>query len=135
MATQDEIREGKKQVLLSKLRLYADENGKIDKEIVLECIIEVCGVSKDTKKAWWAALHAWGFLTTTIKGKNSHEIAGFMAERGLFVWDGDFYAIEITNHVLKLAEQGGLLRIGLAPYNTMEDIDRTIQAVKDYVKK
>jgi hypothetical protein len=71
MATQDEIREGKKQVLLSKLRLYADENGKIDKEIVLECIIEVCGVSKDTKKAWWAALHAWGFLTTTIKGKNS----------------------------------------------------------------
>ena len=74
-------------------------------------------------------------VTFTIAGKNSHDIAEFMAERGLFVWDGDFYAIEITNHVLKLAEQGGLLRIGLAPYNTMEDIDRTIQAVKDYVYK
>ena len=74
-------------------------------------------------------------VTFTIAGKNSHDIAEFMAERGLFVWDGDFYAIEITNHVLKLAEQGGLLRIGLAPYNTMEDIDRTIQAVKDFVKE
>ena len=73
-------------------------------------------------------------VTFTIKGRNSHEIAEFMAERGLFVWDGDFYAIEITNHVLKLTEQGGLLRVGLAPYNTMEDIDRTIQAVKDFVK-
>lgn len=73
-------------------------------------------------------------VTFTIAGKNSHDIAEFMAERGLFVWDGDFYAIEITNHVLKLAEQGGLLRVGLAPYNTMEDIDRTIQAVKDFVK-
>ncbi len=74
-------------------------------------------------------------VTFTIAGKNSHDIAEFMAERGLFVWDGDFYAIEITNHVLKLAEQGGLLRIGLAPYNTMEDIDRTIQAVKDFVSR
>lgn len=74
-------------------------------------------------------------VTFTIAGKNSHDIAEFMAERGLFVWDGDFYAIEITNHVLKLAEQGGLLRVGLAPYNTMEDIDRTIQAVKDFVKE
>jgi selenocysteine lyase/cysteine desulfurase len=73
-------------------------------------------------------------VSFTIKGKNSHEIAEFMAERGLFVWDGDFYAIEITNNVLKLAEQGGLLRIGLAPYNTMDDIDRVIQAVKDFVK-
>lgn len=73
-------------------------------------------------------------VTFTIKGKNSHDIAEFMAERGLFVWDGDFYAIEITNHVLKLADQGGLLRIGLAPYNTMEDIDRAIQAVKGFVK-
>jgi cysteine desulfurase family protein (TIGR01976 family) len=73
-------------------------------------------------------------VTFTIAGKNAHDIAEFMAERGLFVWDGDFYAIEITNHVLKLADQGGLLRVGLAPYNTMEDIDRTIQAVKDFVE-
>ena len=71
-------------------------------------------------------------VTFTIAGKNSHDVAVFLAERGIFVWDGDFYAIEITNIVLKLAEQGGLVRVGLAPYNTMADIERTIQAVKDF---
>jgi cysteine desulfurase family protein (TIGR01976 family) len=74
-------------------------------------------------------------VSFTIEGKNAHDIAVFLAERGIFVWDGDFYAIEITNHVLKLEEQGGLLRIGLAPYNTMEDIDRTIEAVEAFVKQ
>lgn len=71
-------------------------------------------------------------VSFTVAGKNSHDVAVFLAERGLFVWDGDFYAIEITNHVLKLGEQGGLVRVGLAPYNTMEDIDRTIKAVADF---
>lgn len=74
-------------------------------------------------------------VSFTLEGKNAHDIAEFLASRGIFVWDGDFYAIQITNHVLKLEEQGGLLRIGLAPYNTMEDIDRTIQAVKDFVNQ
>lgn len=74
-------------------------------------------------------------VSFTIDGKNAHDIAVFLAKRGIFVWDGDFYAIEITNHVLKLEEQGGLLRIGLAPYNTMEDIDRTIEAVEAFAKQ
>ena len=71
-------------------------------------------------------------VSFTVEGKNSHDIAVFLAERGIFVWDGDFYAIEITNHVLNLEKQGGLLRIGLAPYNTEDDIDRTIKAVQDF---
>jgi len=74
-------------------------------------------------------------VSFTIAGRNSHDIAVYLAKRGIFVWDGDFYAIEITNQVLKLADQGGLLRIGLAPYNTMADIDRTIQAVKDFIEE
>ncbi len=74
-------------------------------------------------------------VSFTIRGKNSHDAAVFLAERGIFVWDGDFYAIEITNNVLKLAQQGGLIRIGLAPYNTMDDIDRTIQAVKEFAEE
>jgi len=73
-------------------------------------------------------------VSFTIEGRNSHDIALFLANRGIFVWDGDFYAIEITNHVLKLEDRGGLLRIGLAPYNTIEDIDRTIEAVQDFCR-
>ncbi len=72
-------------------------------------------------------------VSFTIAGVHSNEIAKFMAERGLFVWDGDFYAIETISNVLKLEKTGGLVRIGLAPYNIQSDIDRTIQAVKDFV--
>lgn len=73
-------------------------------------------------------------VSFTVAGKNSHDVAAFLAERGLFVWDGDFYAIEITNNVLKLGAQGGLVRVGLAPYNTLEEINRTVQAVSDFCK-
>jgi selenocysteine lyase/cysteine desulfurase len=36
---------------------------------------------------------------------------------------------------LKLEEQGGLVRIGLAPYNTIEEIEKTVRAVKDFCAK
>ena len=72
-------------------------------------------------------------VSFTVKGANSNDAARFLAERGLFVWDGDFYAIHIVNEVLKLTGQGGLVRIGLAPYNTEDEIDRTIKAVRTSV--
>ena len=71
-------------------------------------------------------------VSFTVKGANSNDVAKFLAERGLFVWDGDFYAIHIINEVLKLTDQGGVVRVGLAPYNTEDEIDRTIKAVQDF---
>ncbi len=74
-------------------------------------------------------------VSFTIEGVHSNEIGKFFADRGLFVWDGDFYAIETICNVLKLEPTGGLVRIGLAPYNIQSDIDRAIQAVRDFVSK
>lgn len=68
-----------------------------------------------------------------IAGKNSNDIARFMADRAIFVWDGDYYAIQTITNVLGLESQGGLVRIGLAPYTIQEEIDRVIEAVKEYV--
>ena len=56
----------------------------------------------------------------------------FLAEKGLFVWNGDFYALEIVHNVLKLGPQGGLVRIGLAPYNTEQEVDRLLAAIKEF---
>jgi len=72
-------------------------------------------------------------VSFNIAGVHSNEVALFMAERGLFVWDGDYYAIETITNVLKLESSGGLVRIGLAPYNIQSEIDRTIQAVKEFI--
>lgn len=71
-------------------------------------------------------------VSFTAEGINSHDIAVFLADRGIFVWDGDFYAIHIVNHVLGLSGQGGLVRIGLAPYNTPAEIDRIIESVREF---
>ncbi|MCA1572187.1 MAG: cysteine desulfurase-like protein, partial [Chloroflexi bacterium] len=38
-------------------------------------------------------------------------------------WNGDFYAWELIR-VLGLDDAGGLLRVGLVHYNTVEEIDR-----------
>ncbi|NLJ57988.1 MAG: aminotransferase class V-fold PLP-dependent enzyme, partial [Tissierellia bacterium] len=73
-------------------------------------------------------------VSFTVDDVNANEIAKFLGEKGIFVWDGDFYAIETVNNVLQLEDQGGLLRIGLAPYNTQEEITRTIEAVKEFCK-
>ena len=67
-----------------------------------------------------------------IEGHNSGDIGRYLGDRGLFVWDGDYYAIETIRNVLKLAETGGLVRIGLAPYNIQSEIDRVIKALADF---
>lgn len=71
-------------------------------------------------------------VSFTIDGVNANEIAKFLGERGLFVWDGDFYAIATINEVLGLEPMGGLLRIGFAPYNLMSDVDRVVDAMKEF---
>lgn len=73
-------------------------------------------------------------VSFNIEGLNSNEVAKYLAEKGLFVWDGDYYAIETITNVLKLEASGGLVRIGLAPYNIQSEIDRTIQAVKEFIE-
>jgi selenocysteine lyase/cysteine desulfurase len=71
-------------------------------------------------------------VSFTIDGVHSGEVGKYLGEKGLFVWDGHFYAIQIINHVLGLEKQGGVVRVGLAPYNTEDEIDRVIAAVKGF---
>ena len=74
-------------------------------------------------------------VSFTVEGANANEVAAFLGERGLFVWDGDFYAIQMINRVLDLEKQGGVVRIGLAPYNLPDEIDRVIETVCAFVAK
>ncbi|MGE5632057.1 MAG: cysteine desulfurase-like protein [Caulobacteraceae bacterium] len=69
-------------------------------------------------------------VSFTLKGKTPRQVAECLADKGLFVWDGDFFATKLVK-VFGLRESGGLIRIGLAPYNTMEEIQRAIDAIKE----
>jgi len=66
------------------------------------------------------------------EGVHASKIGEYLGDKGLFVWDGDYYAIQLINHVLGMEKQGGLVRIGLAPYNTEAEIERLIAAIKSF---
>ncbi|PIQ62282.1 MAG: cysteine desulfurase-like protein [Bacteroidetes bacterium CG12_big_fil_rev_8_21_14_0_65_60_17] len=56
-------------------------------------------------------------------------LARSLAEHNIFVWDGDYYAMEVIER-LGLAETGGMLRVGLAHYNTEEEVDTFLDVVE-----
>lgn len=68
-------------------------------------------------------------VSFTIENVASTEVARRMAERGLFVSHGDFYAQTVIER-LSLAPEG-LVRVGCACYTSDEEIDRLIEAAKE----
>lgn len=68
-------------------------------------------------------------VSFTIENVASTDVARRMAERGLFVSHGDFYAQTVIER-LGLAPEG-LVRVGCACYTSDEEIDRLIEAAKE----
>jgi selenocysteine lyase/cysteine desulfurase len=58
------------------------------------------------------------------------EVATFLGRRGIFTWDGNYYALNLTER-LGVEASGGLLRIGLVHYNTAEEVDRLLAALRE----
>lgn len=56
-------------------------------------------------------------------------LARALADQGINVWSGHNYALEVAR-ALKLDEREGVLRIGLAHYNTISEVERVIGALK-----
>jgi cysteine desulfurase family protein (TIGR01976 family) len=59
----------------------------------------------------------------TLRGVSPAEAAERLAERGLAVWHGDYYAVEVMT---RLGLKGGAVRIGLVHYNTEDEVDRLV---------
>lgn len=74
--------------------------------------------------------------TVSVRVGDHHptEVAKFLGERGIFVWDGNYYALNLTER-LGVEKTGGLLRIGLVHYNTMEEVERLLSALQEFCKK
>ncbi len=64
----------------------------------------------------------------TLAGWNARDVAARLGEQGIFVWDGHFYALNVVER-LGLSEQGGLVRIGFAHYNTLAEVERVVSAL------
>jgi selenocysteine lyase/cysteine desulfurase len=58
----------------------------------------------------------------TLEGCTPHQIAVHLANHSIFVWDGNYYAVEIMARLGR--SEHGMVRVGLAHYNTHDEIDR-----------
>src|SRR5204862_4441763 len=58
------------------------------------------------------------------------DTARALADRGIFVWDGHYYAIEVFER-LGLLQTGGAVRIGFCHYHTVEEVDRVLEALEE----
>jgi selenocysteine lyase/cysteine desulfurase len=61
-----------------------------------------------------------------VGDRHPFETAKLLADRGIFVWDGHYYALELMER-LGLQETGGAVRIGFCHYNTPDEVDRTLE--------
>lgn len=59
------------------------------------------------------------------------EIAKYLGDRGIFTWDGNFYAMNLSER-LRVEPKGGVLRIGLVHYNTADEVDRLLKALHEF---
>jgi selenocysteine lyase/cysteine desulfurase len=89
-------------------------------------------------------LHIWGLtdsdrvmdrvptVSFTLDGYHPRQIAEFLGDRGIYVWDGNYYALAVTER-LGLEDSGGMLRVGLTHYNTQAEISQLIRSLEDLV--
>ena len=69
----------------------------------------------------------------TVPGLSPREITAEMGKKGFFLWEGDFYAQALIER-LGLFESGGVVRLGLVHYNTVEEVDRCLCALEALVR-
>jgi selenocysteine lyase/cysteine desulfurase len=67
-------------------------------------------------------------VSLTYPRHTPQDLARGLAENGICVWSGHNYAYEVVK-ALGLDERTGVLRIGLAHYNTPGEVDRAITAL------
>ena len=65
-----------------------------------------------------------------MQGQTPLELAKYLGAHGVFTWDGNYYALNLTEQ-LDVEREGGFLRIGLFHYNTVEEVDRLLDALRE----
>ncbi|MCZ7548336.1 MAG: cysteine desulfurase-like protein [Anaerolineales bacterium] len=62
-------------------------------------------------------------VSFTLEGKHPRAVAEALGREGFYVWDGNYYALAVTER-LGVEASGGMVRVGAAHYNTMDEVNR-----------
>jgi selenocysteine lyase/cysteine desulfurase len=66
----------------------------------------------------------------THERRSPRELAVDLGDRGIAVWHGDYYAVELMR-ALGL-EKDGAVRAGIVHYNTAHEVDRMLEALSSF---
>jgi selenocysteine lyase/cysteine desulfurase len=68
-------------------------------------------------------------ISFTIGSQRAEEVCARLGDRGFCTWDGHFYALRAIE-VLGLLDRGGVTRVGVSLYNTLDEITRLLEELK-----
>lgn len=61
---------------------------------------------------------------------SAKQLATFLAEHGVFVWHGNYYALRLSE--LLGNEPDGMVRLGMVHYNEMDEVERTLELLERF---
>ena len=70
-------------------------------------------------------------FAVTLDALTPAEVAARLGEHGIFVWDGNYYALEVMK---RLGLKDGAVRIGIVHYNTADEVDRLLDELRKLVE-
>jgi selenocysteine lyase/cysteine desulfurase len=72
-------------------------------------------------------------ISFSLRGISTDDVARHLAEKGLFVSNGDFYAQTVIERIGRAED--GVVRIGCSCYTTADEVERLIEEVRRLAKK
>lgn len=91
--------------------------------------LRIWGISQPTRLAERVPTASF-----TLRGHHPRQIAKHLAQHGIQVWDGNYYALAVTER-LGLEAEGGMVRVGLVHYNTQQEIEHLSRALESLPKQ
>jgi len=67
-------------------------------------------------------------VSFTLEGQHPRDAAEKLGKEGFYVWDGHYYALAVVER-LGLLDSGGMIRVGAAHYNTLEEVGQFREAL------
>lgn len=117
--------------LLGAYRSFAAYEDGLTRRLI-EGLVTLPGVTVQGITDPAALKHRVPTVSFTHASLSTHTIAEGLAGKGIWAWSGHNYALE-PSRLLGLAENEGVVRLGLAHYNTLEEVERTLAAIAELV--
>lgn len=70
----------------------------------------------------------------TLKGWGPRALAEYLGRAGVYVWNGNYYALAVTER-LGLEKRGGMVRVGAVHYNTLDEVYRLGELLSQAAKR